>query len=123
MGIERRQLEGDRKRIAKILVADENGEVQQTSLAVWHRPFTPAVSQRVTEIEEEIQQTFKEAPGQQQRFQVLVEQLAYILTRWDVTDDGQPVPPTAKNLALFEFEFLTAIQDAIFEPLYPKSTT
>ena len=127
MGIERKRFEGDRRRTAQVLIAGENGEVEVVDLAIWHRPLTPAVQERLDEIRTEIlaDEIIEEGgePAPRKRKPVLVAQLAYVLTRWDITEDGEPIVPTAEALESFEFEFLSAIQDAIFEPLYPKSTT
>lgn len=120
MGFEKRQFQGDRRRIARVLVSNENGEVEQIDLAVWHRPLTPANQARLEEIREEIQAAGTEDSGAKS---VLIAQLSYLLTRWDITEGGEPIAPTADALAEFEFEFLVAIQEAIFEPLYPKLTT
>lgn len=108
--MELKQLQSDRKRIVKVPVSTEAGEVELLDLAIWHRPLTPAIADAIDAIE---------GSGVEQ----LTRQLEMLLTRWEVTENGNPVEPTAAALAGFEFEFLTAIRDAIFEPVYPKKAT
>lgn len=129
MGIERNKFGGDRKRIARVLVAGDDGEVEQVDLAIWHRPLTPAIQEELDAIRERLRaesddgEAGSEEAVKRPARSLLIAQLAHVLTRWEITDGGTPVPPSAEALAEFEYEFLAAIQDAIFQPLYPKSTT
>ena len=108
--MELKKLQSDRKRIVKVPVSKEDGEVELTDLAIWHKPLTPALADEVDAVEGE-------------KTERLTRQLELLLTRWDVTENGREVPLTAKTLSGFEFEFLHAIRDAIFEPVYPKKAT
>lgn len=110
MAIELKTLQSDRRRVIQVPVANDDGEVEMIGLAIWHKPLTPELVAQIDAIET----TDKER---------LITQLAIILTRWDITDGGKPVKPSEKILRSFDYEFLAAISEAIFEPLYPKSTT
>lgn len=94
-------------------VTGDDGEVEMVDLAVWHKPITPAVLADMTTASE----------GDAADKERLVSQLAAVLTRWDITDNGTPVKPTAAALRGFEFEVLAAIAEALFASIYPKSTT
>jgi hypothetical protein len=47
------------------------------------------------------------------------EMLFHILTKWDVTDGGNPVPLTPEILASLGFDLLNAIVQAVMEDLNP----
>lgn len=127
------KLQADRKRTVKIPVGiNEKGEGVFEELAIWHRPLTPAVDQQVHEIALEILKARGEtvdadAPEQPEQTgkskPVLVAQLAFLLTGWDVTEGGDRVTPDEGRLMSLEWEVLGAIRDAIFEPIFPKATT
>lgn len=108
--MELKKLQSDRKRIVKVSVSKEDGEVEFLDLAIWHKPLTPALADEIDAIEGE-------------KMERLTRQLELILTRWDLTDGGAEVKPTQASMNGFEFEFLHAIRDAIFEPVYPKKAT
>jgi hypothetical protein len=128
--MELKALQTDRKRIVQLPVNKENGEVGLVGLAIWHRPVTPLLDDQLAEIAQAVQadaviaDDSPEQPEQKaKRKHVLVAQLAVLLTRWDITDQGQPVPITEGALASLEYEALAAMRDAIYEPIYPKKAT
>jgi hypothetical protein len=130
MPIELKRLQGERKRIVKVQADKGNGEVEQIDLAIWHKPITPDLESRLKEIADEIDReaivTDKpadESKEAEKKKNVLVEQLAAVLTRWDVVDEGRPVVLNRETLEALEYELLFAIKTVIDEPLYPKSTT
>ena len=53
----------------------------------------------------------------------LAERLAELLVSWDITDDGEPLPPTKENLMTFPNALLGHIVTAIGEDLAPKAKT
>ena len=53
----------------------------------------------------------------------LAERLAELLVSWDVTEDGEPIPPTKENLMTFPNALLGHIVTAIGEDLAPKVRT
>lgn len=128
--MELKALQTDRKRIVQFPVSKENGEVELVDLAIWHRPVTPLLDDQLAEIAQAlnadtiIAEDPPEQPEQKaKRKHVLVSQLAVLLTRWDITDQGQPVPVSEETLASLEYEALAAMRDAIYEPIYPKKAT
>lgn len=129
--MELKALQTDRKRIVQLPVISSDGEVELIGLAIWHHPVTPLLDDRLAEIAQAIKAdaivekpSSDEQPEQKaKRKHVLVEQLAILLTRWDITHEGQPLPVTAETLAALEYEALAAIRDAIYEPIYPKKAT
>ncbi len=108
-----KRLQQDRRRVVQVPVTGDDGEVEMVDLAVWHKPITPAVLAEMTAASE----------GDAADKERLVSQLAAVLTRWDITDNGKPIKPTAAVLRGFEFEVLAAIAEALFASIYPKSTT
>lgn len=128
--MELKALQTDRKRIVQLPVNSSDGEVELIGLAIWHHPVSPLLDDRLAEIAQVIkadsivEDGSKEQPEQKaRRKHVLVEQLAILLTRWDITHEGQPLPITEKTLASLEYEALSAMRDVIYEPIYPKKAT
>lgn len=106
-----KKLQQDRRRIVQVPAMGDDGEVELVDLAIWHRPITPAVLADMNAVSAEDDK------------EKLVTQLAAVLTRWDITDNGKPVKPAAQTLRGLEFEVLAAIAETLFESIYPKSTT
>ncbi len=139
------KLQNDRKRIVKLPVGQkENGEVEYQDLAIWHRPLTPQVDDKLREIYDEIdhqglakrkaEMVGEEKEKSQENGEgsadpskpsqhVLVAQLEFLLTKWSVTKDGQELPVSREILIGLEWETLWKIRDVIFEPIFPKATT
>ncbi|MBL8186591.1 MAG: hypothetical protein JNK38_01215 [Acidobacteria bacterium] len=124
--MELKKLTSDRRRIVKVPVSKEDGEVEFLDLAIWHKPLTPALNDQLDELKRQANAIVEEdppAPSESvapKKKDLLIQQLALLLTRWDITHQGQPVIPDEEALAGLEFEVLVAIQDALFEPIYPK---
>jgi hypothetical protein len=51
----------------------------------------------------------------------LARSLAHVILSWDVTEEGQPFPPTAKNISVLSFHALRALLDAVVTAAVPGS--
>jgi hypothetical protein len=127
MPIELKKFHGERKRIVRVMAEKDNGEIEEIDLTVWHKPITPTLQEELDAIGEEFREKkiieSTNTPSTDTPKELLVLQLAHVLTRWDVIEDGQPVQPTIEVLSGCEYELLAAMSNTIFEPLYPKQTT
>ena len=55
--------------------------------------------------------------------ELLVERLAGVMVSWEVTEKGEPLPPTKENLMTFPNALLGHILVAITDDLAPKAKT
>jgi len=49
----------------------------------------------------------------------LSRSLAHVVLSWDVTDEGQPFPPTAENISVLSFSALRGFLDAVVTAAVP----
>lgn len=58
---------------------------------------------------------------EQQDMLAVPKALAAVLLSWDLTDDGQPYPPTVANLSDFSFPVIQSLYEAICTAAAPSS--
>lgn len=63
---------------------------------------------------------FTSALQDEWKSRAVVETLAAVVERWDLTDGGEPYPPTVENLMQLPVDFLIAVFTAIMEAQAPN---
>jgi hypothetical protein len=98
------------------------------AVAVTYRPdgMTPEKEAELARLQEAYDADNEDA-GQQRRLADNAEQLAgrlaELMVSWDITEGGEPLPPTKANLMTFPNALLGHIVTGISEDLSPKVRT
>ena len=100
--------------VAKLPMVDEAGKVIFEEIEIWFRPLTVNMLEALEAANADKQMSYVEAQA---------ATLAKQLTRWSVTDEGQPVEPKFDVLKTLNKLHLDALIDAIAEYTFPKETT
>lgn len=66
------------------------------------------------------EQEFVEAARDEWKSRAVIETLSRVVVDWDVTDGGEPYPPTVENLSALPLDFLGAVLQAIIADQLPK---
>jgi hypothetical protein len=139
----------DVKRLAQVHIAvpisvmDDGGQATSETLNIWIRPISPALraewkiqaeaeKRRAQEAKEKVDEG-GEGEGEDVASDVVatpdatkeatVATLADLLVRWDVTDGGEPVKPSAEFLSKLDDVVLLAMYKSIHEYYNPNWTT